>query len=513
MDYARLHTLFAHSASMKLLRARHAPMIVSFLYQEFKVPNRITIPNYQLVDRLADYLEAINFHDDEEEVGSPIEQEHNSYEFTSEDIKEVEPEKLVIIDTKQRAKMYLENWSSEQNRYVRKYPNDKGEDVHELTPSTEKVLQWLQDLEHKEFVGTESMFLDIVRRLQELHQNSAEDPQHKLDALKLQKAEIEAQIQDIEQSGAIRVYNDTQIKERFYEINRSARKLLADFREVEHNFRAIVRSIYQQQSEKGRKKGEILGYVLDETDALKNSDQGRSFYTFWHVLMDRSRREELDLLVEQMYEVLEERNLNYPDTFLKHMKYHLLEAGKKVVDTNHVLVDKLKRVLAGQNSLERKRTIELVGAIKKLALNLIEMPPLADDIVEIDDSPIVNMVMERPLGVMPQETLFENHPTEIGSDDWTDVDFTQLVNQFEINKEELVNRIQRYLRHKPQITLREVLEEHPIEQGLEELLTYFSIASQSTKHLITSDTYDTIRLHSDDTDRLVKVPQIIFTNT
>jgi len=500
---------------MKLLRARHAPMILSFLYQEFKVPNRITIPNYQLVDRLTDYLETINFHDHEEEATSADivqgESEKRNDPKHQGESKSVDPDTPVIINSKQRAKIYLESWSSEQNRYIRKYPNDKGEDVHELTPATEKVLQWLQDLEHKEFVGTESMFLDIVRRLQELYHNSAEDPQHKLEALKRQQADIKAQIQEIEQVGAVHIYNDTQIKERFYEINRSARKLLADFREVEHNFRAIVRNIYQQQSEKGRKKGEILSYVLDETDALKTSDQGRSFYTFWHVLMDRSRREDLDLLVEQMYAVLEERDLNYPDTFLKHMKYHLLEAGKKVVDTNHVLVDKLKRVLAGQNSLERKRTIELVGDIKKLALNLIDMPPLADDIVEIDGGPAVNMVMERPLGVMPQETLFENHPSEVGSDDWTEVDFTQLVNQFEVNKEELVNRIQRNLRRKPQITLREVLDEHPIEQGLEELLTYFSIASQSTKHLITSDTHDVVRLRSDDGDRFVKVPQIIFT--
>lgn len=506
MDYARLQALFTQSASMKLLRARHAPVILSFLYQEFKVPNRITISNYELADKLADYLEAINFHDDEED-GEP------EYVDSSEETAEIEEqETVIVIDSKQRARNYLESWSSEQNRYLRKYPDDKGEDVHELTPSTEKVIQWLQDLEHKGFVGTESMFLDIVRRLQELYHNSAEDPEHKLAALKQHKAEIEAQIQEIEQSGAVRVYNDTQIKERFYEINRSARKLLADFREVEHNFRSIVRNIYQQQSEKGRKKGEILGYVLDETDALRHSDQGRSFYTFWHVLMDRSRREELDLLVEQMYQVLEERNLKYPDTFLKHMKYHLLEAGKKVVDTNHVLVDKLKRVLAGQNTLERKRTIELVGEIKKLALDVIEFPPMSDQFVEIEGVPSVNLVMERPLGVMPQETLFENHPTEIGSDDWTHVDFTQLVSQFEINKEELIHRIQHYLRRKPQITLSEVLVEHPIQQGLEELLTYFSIASQSTKHLITPDTHEIIRLHSEDTDRFVKVPQIIFTS-
>lgn len=493
MTYETLQALFAQSSSMKLLRARHAPLILSFLYQEFKVPNRLTIPNYELVDKLADYLEAVGFQDE----GDAPEDER----FESES---------PLIDVKLRAKLYIESWCGEQNRYVRKYPDEKGEDVHELTSATEQVLQWLQDMEHKEFVGTESMFLDIVRRLQELYHNSSDDPQHKLAALLRQKAEIEGHIREIETSGAVRTYNDTQIKERFYEINRSARKLLGDFREVEQNFRTIVRNIYQQQSEKDRKKGEILGYVLDESEALKLSDQGHSFYTFWQVLMDRSQREELDQLVEEIYQVLEEREINYPDTFLRNMKFHLLEAGKKVVETNHVLVEKLKRVLAGQNTLERKRTIELVGEIKKLALQLLADPPDTERFVDIEGGPRVNLLMERPLGNMPRETIFEHHPTEIGSDDWTNVDFTQLLNQFEINKEELVARIRHYLHDKPQITLTDILDDHPIQKGLEELLTYFSIASQSTKHVINPDVHDLIDLHSE-AGRRVKVPQIIFT--
>lgn len=485
MDHEKLQVLFVKSPSMKLLRARHAPLIISFLYKEFKLPNKITVPNYELVDKLADYLEVLNFHDEDEE-------------------------EELVEDVKFRARNYLESWCSEQNKYLRKYPDEKGEDVHELTPSTEKVIQWIQDLDYKGFVGTESMFLDIIRKLEELYHNSTEDPEHKLAVLERQKAEIEAQIREIEASGAVHVFTVTQIKERFYEINRLARKLLADFREVEQNFRTIVRTIYQKQSEKDQKKGEILGYVLDESDALKESDQGRSFYTFWHVLMDRSRREELEHLIEQMYQVLEEHQLSYPDTFLKNMKFHLLEAGKKVVDTNHLLVEKLKRILTEQSTLERKRAIELIGDIKKLALQIMPNPPVTDQFIEIEGNPYIHLPMERPLGEQPQETVFENHPTEIGSDDWTQVDFTSLMSQFDINREELVTRIQQYLKRKPQVTLTEILNEYPIKKGLAELLTYFSIASQSPKHLITPEAYEVVQLHGD-SERFVKAPQIIFT--
>lgn len=483
MDYERLQSLFATSPSMKLLRARHAPLVLSFLYQEFKLPNRIAIPNYELADKLADYLETIGFQDDEEDP---------------------------INDVKLRAKLYLDAWCSEQNRYLRKYPGDKGEDLHELTPATEKVIQWIQDLEHKEFVGTESMFLDIVRKLHDLYQNSTDDPAQRLALLHKQKAELEAQIQEIETANAVRVYSATQVKERFYEINRSARQLLADFREVEQNFRAIVRSLYQQQSDAGRQKGEILGYVLDETNALKETDQGKSFYTFWHLLMDHARRDDFDQIVEQSYNILLERGVKHPDPLLKHLKFHLHEAGKKVVETNQVLVEKLKRILAGQTSLERRRTTELMNAIKQLATKLAANPPLTDNFIEIEGEPIINLIMERPLGEMPEELVFENHPLEVGSDDWTEVDFTRLIDHFEINKEELVNRIQSHLKRKKQVTLTEILHEHPIQKGLEELLTYFSIASQSSKHLITSDKYELIALHGE-SGRRIKVPQIIFT--
>jgi hypothetical protein len=137
-------------------------------------------------------------------------------------------------------------------------------------------------------------------------------------------------------------------------------------------------------------------------------------------------------------------------------------------------------------------------------------PPDTDQFIEIEGNPYIHLPMERPLGEQPQETVFENHPTEIGSDDWTHVDFTSLMSQFDINREELVTRIQQYLKRKSQVTLTEILDEHPIKKGLAELLTYFSIASQSPKHLITPETYEVIQLHGD-SERCVKAPQIIFT--
>ncbi len=444
----------------------------------------MTISNHELVDALADYLEVIRM---------------------SNEIEDIE-------DIPARARQYLETWCSDEQNYLRKYTDDKGVDVHELTPHTEKAIQWLQELDQQGFVGTESIFLDIYRKVRELVENSQEDPGHKLAILRQKKEALESQIHEIETSGVVKIFNDTQVKERFYEINRSAKQLLSDFRQVEQNFRDLVRRIYEKHAEHDSRKGEILGYVLDETDTLQKSDQGRSFYTFWQVLMDRSQREELDKSVEHVYELLERRDIDASDQFLNHMKFFLLEAGKKVIDSNHLLVEKLQRILAEQTSLERKRAIELIAEIKHYAIKSLDNPPPRfAAFIEIEGSPVIHMPMERPLGEEPQEAAFFNHPDEIGSDDLASADFQRLLSQFEINKGSLLNRISIRLNRKPQVTLLEILDEFPLEEGLAELLTYFTIASQSSKHLINDEQYDTIRLQEDG-ERYVRIPQIIFTS-
>ncbi len=66
MNYGDLKILLSTSPSVKLLRSKNAALILSFLYEEFKVTERIIITNHDLVTRLADYMESLNFMDEEE---------------------------------------------------------------------------------------------------------------------------------------------------------------------------------------------------------------------------------------------------------------------------------------------------------------------------------------------------------------------------------------------------------------------------------------------------------------
>ncbi len=73
-----------------------------------------------------------------------------------------------------------------------------------------------------------------------------------------------------------------------------------------------------------------------------------------------------------------------------------------MVDSNHLLVEKLNRILSGQSTLERKRAIELIGEIKRYVLKVLNELPNADRFIEIEGSPFIQLD-ERPLGEEPQE--------------------------------------------------------------------------------------------------------------
>jgi hypothetical protein len=103
-----------------------------------------------------------------------------------------------------------------------------------------------------------------------------------------------------------------------------------DFREVEENFKDIVRNIYEKQSDKSLSKGKILQYTFDSLHELRQTEQGKSFYAFWTFLLDDLSQEELKMLVNDVYKILDDRGIEYSEKFLRKAKTVLHLSGRKV---------------------------------------------------------------------------------------------------------------------------------------------------------------------------------------
>jgi hypothetical protein len=344
-----------------------------------------------------------------------------------------------------------------------------------------------------------------------LIEKSSGDPGKRIEELEEKKSRIEAEIREIQRTGRAEIFSDTQIKERFFEINRLGRELISDFKEVEQNFREITRGIYERQTQKDMSKGAILGYTLDATDALKESDQGKSFDAFWRFLLSDTRQDELNRLVGETFELLEKREIQKRDPFLRSIKSYLHGAGQKVVASNHRMVERLSRILGEKFFRERRKTLELISEILKMAAARQENPPGEKEFIRIEEGPSVQLPMERPVGGPSRAAAFWKQPESLGSEEIGNADFEELFDEFEIDREILQANIQAALEEQEQVTLEEIVEKYPVTRGIAEIVAYLSIASASLKHLVDGDASVEIVWMEPDTVKALRMPRVIYT--
>ena len=343
LDYFDLEALRLQHPAWRLLRAKNAPLVASFLHRVFITPNQRVLAQSDLVEALNDTLYALR-----ERLGGDA------------------PPKP--------ANEYLNDWAANDAGWLRKfYPPGSDEPHFDLTPATERALAWLVSLSERAFVGTESRLLTLFSLLQQMSEGSDTNPQTRLAELHKRRAEMDADIALVE-SGQMPLLDDTALKERFQQFSGLARELLADFREVEQNFRTLDRNMRERIALWDGAKGTLLGDILGERDAITDSDQGKSFRAFWGFLMSQSRQDELSHLLDRVL-ALEPVAALEPNPRLRRVHYDWLDAGEHAQRTVAQLSQQLRRFLDDQAWLENRRIMDLLRGIEVRALALRSAPP------------------------------------------------------------------------------------------------------------------------------------------
>jgi hypothetical protein len=483
VTFEEIQHQFRTAKSLLLLRAKNAPFIISFFLKVFSDANVTTISNSELRSKLEGYMEELSYEEKDDELDAGT----------------------LFDDFSVRSAQYIDKWSN--IGFLRKYPNDDGEDLHELTPETVKALKWLGDLERREYIGTNSRFKDIFFKLQKMIEQTNENVVARIEELQKKKWEIENEINLLKNGKKPSVFDETEIKEQFYDLNKMARELLADFSEVEQNFEQIRKDIQRKYTEKDIAKGTLLVFALDALDDIDQKPQGKSFKAFWEFLMDERRQQEFTQLTERLYHLLNEHNIDYNnDRFLRHLKRYLHVSGRKVIDSNRKLSEKISRVLSEKNLLERRRAMELIGDIRQMAYALIDIKIKDDDFVVIEDEPYINLFDRWEPGEEKDDVLDILFPN--GSVEEENPDLKLLFDQFTIDRKKLQQRIDAMLEGKTQVTLKEIVDEYGIENGLSEIVGYFSIATSCSHNIIMEEIQEPILIG----DRKINVPMVLYTS-
>lgn len=481
MDINQLVQTLNNSPSVKLLKMRSAEFFLAFVTSVFD--EQMAIGEEKLQMLLENWLD--NQHEDIIDEDINIETLGESNEA--------------------KAKRLIKEWTDKG--LFANYQNEDGEIIYELSLHTSKVIDWVTSLKKEEYIGTESKFKTLFSQLKDLVEFSNEDREKRLELLRQKKEDIERQIESLEMGEEIEVYEDYQIEPRYNSLNKLAKELLSDFKEVDDNFKEIIKQIYKRQTDNEGKKN-ILNYIFDAYAELKDSQQGKSFYAFWEFLLSSELQKEWDELTDLLYKTLDKRNIDSKDKFLKEMKKHLFDAGEKVSKTNDRMSEKLSLIIRNNGNSDTQATKQVINDIKKLLLNTTQNKErnnasLSYEVVEL------NLPLERQLNLTPkQEIEYKNVPSEasLGITELERLD--KLYNHHQIDRKILRKRIDIILRENTQTTLVEVIElNNGIEKGLSELFGYIAILKEY-KTVVSDDRKQEIAFSKDKT---ITIPEIIIT--
>ncbi|GIL24507.1 MAG: hypothetical protein BroJett042_30200 [Bacteroidota bacterium] len=486
ISFVKAKGLIDSSVAIKLLRSRSLSLIISFLYREFKTTEQPTIPYQQLIQKLGDFLEEIEYSEDDDELAT---------------------EKL-ILDYDEKAKLYIDRWN--EAHYLRVVIDDTTKEPHVLlSQHTEKVFQIFEVFKEKEYVSVESKFKDIFSKLRDIIGNANPDKQKKIDELEKQKNQIEEEIRKIKVDGYVGTYEDYQIKARFEEVNRMANELIGDFREVEDNFKDITRKIYERQQNNDSTKGQLLAETFDALNELKKTNQGKSFYSFWQFLLDDASQIEFQKLTKELYEVLEDRQIEISSKSLRRLKSILHLAARKVLDKNTVLADKLSREIVAKDQLENRKMKELMSRIRQLAIQRMDKTSERQVYLEIDDTPNIYLPLERKLGDKTELSVFSTK-AETAKVSLNEIDELSKIYKTDIiDKRLLLENIKELLSDRNQISLEEVIKIKGLTKGLAELLAYITLVNTSPKFFINDNTTETIQFNKVE-GKFIELPQVIY---
>lgn len=476
MTYDYLRNLRRNNAAWRLLTADQAAFIAAFFYREFIAGKCRGIEAQELLEHLDMFL-------------------YDAQRQTAGEAFGRAPQD------------YLEIWSDTEHGWLRKY--EYHDDwYYDLTAPAQKAVEWLVSLHKQDFVGTESRLRTVFNLLHEIARETDTDVEHRKAYLQEQQKKIAAELAEIEASGIVKPQlDDVQVKERFLQAEDTAQAILADFREVEENFRELTRKVQDDVVKWTRGKGELLEKIFNESDIIRKSEQGRSFMAFWRYLMLSQQQEDFRDTMAQISKAEPIREL-LPEHSLMAINRDWVRAAGSVQQTLGQLSAQLRRYV-DEAYLQEERTIyQLIQRIETKAVEQRGQLPNGDFTEIREIAPAVQLPMERRLFAPPQVTKLVSPVLQAG--DGEDGELSAIFNQVIVDRQQLQANVCDLLAERPEVTLSEVLAVHPLQQGLPELLGYLVLASHEEAEAFDSSALERILFERDGQKLIAVCNRVVF---
>ncbi|OGI41546.1 MAG: hypothetical protein A2140_05410 [Candidatus Muproteobacteria bacterium RBG_16_62_13] len=406
------------------------------------------------------------------------------------------------------AQYYLHQWLTD-GYLERSYEPGASEEVYELSAAAIQAIRFVDSLTQKRTVATESRLSLVIQQLTQLAAQTDNDPESRVQGLIRERARIDAEIEAV-RAGRVDTLPGDRALERVREIIALADELANDFRHVRDQFHQLNRQLRERVMESEGTRGGVLEELFAGVDVIAASDAGRTFKAFWRLLTDPEQSIEIEEALEQLLSREFSSELGRQDRrFLSRLTKLLLERGGDVHEVLQHFARSLKQFVQSREYLEQRRLNTLVKEAQRLALEI------RDRIRPTDDIGHTLHLTSSKLSSLAQYCLYDPSldriDTGIPLAEAAEISLEavgELVAHSEIDFRRLQTHIEVLLAARDQVTIAEILDSYPAEQGLGSVVGYLALGSRRG---LPANRKEIVRWQGlDGVERQARIPCIYF---
>ncbi len=411
-------------------------------------------------------------------------------------------------DFPRTAQAYVASWLND-GYLERRFPSGATEEEYELSTATVEAIRFLSAIAEPHSTATESRLSLVIQALAGLAEDTDTNKTRRIERLKAERIRIDREMAAIKK-GQMRVLPRDTALERTREIISLTDDLTGDFRRVRDQFERLNRDLRERIMDSDGNRGEVLDSLFAGIDLISESEAGRTFSAFWRLLTDP---EQAAMLEESLESVTSREFFTELDmrerSFLLRLTRNLLEQGGAVHEVLQAFARSLKHFVQSREYLEQRRVNQLLKEAHLGALSLKDEVKATESLqysLELTSSRLGSLsqwVLYDPALQAKPGVMREGEPLPIDLES-----VSELVAQSEIDFRTLKEHVRSLLERRDQVSIGDVLEHFPAEQGLGSVVGLLALGS---RHGIHGDSVETVAwLGEDDQGRSARIPKIYF---
>lgn len=321
----------------------------------------------------------------------------------------------------------------------------------------------------------------LTQALQTLARESDPHAGQRLQELERERRRID-QLIEATHRGEFEVLNAAQIGERVGDLLDQAASIPADFARVRQELSELNRQLRRQLLDPDDARGDVLEEIFHGVDLIGDSEAGRSFNSFFELLLDRERSSLIDRWINEVLGREAAQDLPAEVRIKLHRVFRDMEDSSfEVSEEMTGLARSLRHYVTTDEFAENRRMVQLLRATRHAAAQAAQAGAVHP--VNQMETPLVRIGMQlRSVAAMklrnPGEEQVEIRPeqvTEVALDTNT---LMQEIRASEIDFTELEDAVAALLARQPTATIGEVMRAHPPTQGLASVVGLLYLAME-----------------------------------